>query len=133
MDGLGRARRDLVVVEGCKDILRVAPIDAVAVAIQHVHCDKMGPGIHFTMRAQAAAAADNLSTTGDFRISPNFIRVDRPLGEGMSEFGGAENDLQQVFPAGLKRRNLWPERSGQWGINRAARFDAEDVQPHRSF
>ena len=63
MDHLAGPRRDLVVVERREDVLRVAAVDAVAVAVEHQHVEEVRPLVDaaaLLVRAgHAAVAADD--------------------------------------------------------------------------
>ena len=58
MDDLAGAGRDLLVVERDEDVLRVAAVDPVAVAVEHVDVDEVRVGVDGAVRPDAARPAD---------------------------------------------------------------------------
>ena len=52
MDDLAGAGGNLLVVERHEDVLRVAAVDAVAVAVEHVDVDEMRVGVDRAVRAR---------------------------------------------------------------------------------
>ena len=81
MNHLGRPRWDLMVVQRREDILRIAPVDAIAVAIKHKHIHEMSPFINFArfgmlpsaihgrISVQVAASNPMIATFGSFFMS----------------------------------------------------------------
>ena len=59
MDDLAGAGGNLLVVERDEDVLRVAPVDAIAVAVEHVDVDEMRVRVDRAVGADAAGPADD--------------------------------------------------------------------------
>ena len=132
MDGLRGAGRDLVVIERHENVLRVAAVDAVSVAVEHEDIDEVAARINLPAVVQGAAAADRLSATGDGHVEPDLVRVDRALGEGVAQFQRADHDVEEIVSARSQRRNGRSQRSDQRGIDRVAFMDCKDIDAGRT-
>ena len=98
VDDLAGARRDLLVVERDEDVLRVAAVDPVAVAVEHVDVDEVrdrdrpsrpGPIPPERPMTRSAGAGDQLD--------PDLVGVDGPLAERVADAEGPDHDLDQVL------------------------------------
>ena len=58
VDDLPRARGDLLVVERNEDVLGVAAVDPIPIAVEHVHVDEVREGVDGPVRAHAPRAAE---------------------------------------------------------------------------
>ena len=128
--GLAGSRWQLVIVQRHEDILRVAAIDPAALAVEHERIHKMCPGIDLAVGVQAAAMGQLPPAAGDRDFQPDFIRVNRALGEMVSQFQGAQHDLQQVFSARLERRQFGTQRRDQRAVNRPTLAQSKDIDAH---
>ena len=54
VNDLTGSRRDLLVIEGNEDVLRVAAVNPVAVLVEHVNVDEMSVGVDRPVRADAS-------------------------------------------------------------------------------
>src|SRR4029453_17495789 len=106
MRDLRCAGRNLVIVERREDVLWIASVDAIAMAVEHIHVHEVRPWIDFFVRAQAAAASDDSRGAADFRVHPNLIRIDGALRERMAELDRAQPDFQEIFLPRLQWRNI---------------------------
>src|SRR6266446_6041337 len=91
MDELGRTGRNLMIVERCKNILRIAAVDSVAVAIEHENVHEVRPfidGAGIGAIALGAALADNPVPGTRLEIKPDFIGVRRPLWKRVAHIQG---------------------------------------------
>ena len=82
----GSAGWNLMIVEGHEDVLTIASIDAIAIAIEDIGIDEMRPGIHLPILCHPPTAADDLAGASNGDIHPDLIRVGGALGEQMSRF-----------------------------------------------
>ena len=127
VDDLPRAGGDLLVVEGDEDILRVAAVDPVAVAVEHVDVDEVGVRIDRAVVADPPRAADDLAVAFGDQLDPDFIGIDGPLAERVAQPQGPHDDLDEVGFARLQARHLWPRRRAQGAVHAAPLTDPEDV------
>jgi len=133
MHHLGGARRDLVVVKRREDVLRIAPVDAVAIPVQHVSIDEVRPGIDIAVRAHPAVAADHLVSAADARINPEFIGIDGALRQRVPQLERAQDYFQQIALSSFQSRQLRAQRRSQGGVHRPAFLDPEDVHADGAF
>lgn len=73
---LSRTRRDLLVVKGSEDILRVAAIDPIAIAIEHEDIDEVRPRIDLSRLVRSretSVAADHFTSSSRLKIDPNLV------------------------------------------------------------
>ena len=124
--------RDLVVVEGNEDVLGVAPVDAVAVAIEHIGVDEVRPGIDAAVGAAPTALADHPAVRGRRDFQPDLVGVGRALGEGVADGEGPQHDFDEVLAAGRQGRNARTHRRSERCVDGAALANAEDVHPQRA-
>ena len=123
---------NLVVVERHKDVLGIAAVDAVAVAVEHEHIDEVCVAVDLVAGfcIHAAAAADDLAVALERDVEPDLVGVDGSLGEEMAEGQRADHGFQQVVASLLKHRHCRPQRGSQRGIDRRAFADAKQIHPH---
>ena len=77
-----RTGADLLVVQRGEDVLRVAAVDAVAVAVEHVDVDEVRPRIDRpgVVRVRGRAVASDLQPARRrAEVHPDFVRVNGPL------------------------------------------------------
>ena len=97
----------LFVVERCEDVLRVAAVDAVAVAVEHEDVDEVRPRIDRPgiIRVRSGAVASDLHTArGGTEVHPDLVRVPRALREMVAQAERAHHHFDDVGP--------WPRSSG---------------------
>ena len=129
----GRAGRDLVVVEGCEDVLGIAPVDAVAVPVEHVGIDEVRIRIDgLVVGTQSAADADHLIAPGRGDLEPHFVGVRRALGEGVPEGECPQHHFDDIFAARHQSRHIGSQGCRQRRVDGGAGADAEDVHPEAS-
>jgi hypothetical protein len=123
-----RTRRDLMIVERDEDVLDIATIDPVAVAIQDIGVDEVGPGVDRAIRRARTRATEQpiAGTQGD--VEPKLVRVCRPLGEVMPHSDGAHHKLEQIAPPWLQARQLGANRSQQRAIDGPPFAEPEDIK-----
>src|SRR5262249_26272582 len=85
VDHLSSARGNLLVVQRHKDVLRIAAINSVAVAVQHVDVNEMRVRIHAAVGTNPAGSSDDPITRFRDQFHPDLVGIDRPLAEGMTE------------------------------------------------
>ena len=130
MDHLPGAGGDLMIVKRRENVLRIASVNAIAVAVEHIHIHKVRPGIDFVVRSQAATASDHLASGGGgLGVHPHFVRIHRALGEGVADLERAQDHFHEIGAAALERRHCRPQRRRQRGVDSASFFDAENVHP----
>ena len=100
----GRTRRDLVVVKLGEDVLGVAPIDTIAIAVDDVGVDEVRPRIDGAVRLLTAALAEDVVAAGDGDFEPDLVGVRCSLGEQMAERERAQHDVDDVFAPGSQHR-----------------------------
>lgn len=132
MHDLRRAGRNLVVVERRENVLRIAAVDAVAVAVEHEDVDEMRPRIYFVEHAQRTVAAHDAPGTRGPRVHPDFVRVHRPLREGMAQPQGADDHFEQIIFPALQLRHLRTQRRRERAVHRAAFLESEEIDAHRA-
>src|SRR5262245_45763853 len=120
MHNLARARRNLMIIEGRKNILWISPIDSVPILVEHENIDEMRPRIDFVVPTKSAAAPHRLVAGVNFSLDPDLIRINGALAERMTQRQGAQDHFKQVTVARLERRQPWTQRRCQWRIYRAA-------------
>ena len=125
----GRSGGDLVIVERDEDVLRVAAVDAVAVAVEHEDVDEVGVAVDLlALRCiEATAAADHPVARTDRHIQPDLVGVGRSLREQMAKFERADHRLDEIFLARLEDRQFRPERGVEFPVDFPPLLDAEDV------
>ncbi len=96
MDDLAGAGGNLLVVERHEDVLRVAAVDPVAVAVEHVDVDEMRVRIDRAVGPDAAGAADHAVARPGDQLDPDLVGIDRSLAEGVADPERADHDLDQV-------------------------------------
>ena len=94
-----------MVVEHHENVLGVAAVDAVAVSVEDVRVDEVGPRIDAVVLTHAPADADGLLARGYFDLEPDLVRVRRALREEMSEFQGPDDGLEKIRLTGNEVRN----------------------------
>ncbi len=107
VDHLAGAGRNLLVIEWCEDVLRIAPVDAVPMAVEHVHVAVMGPRVHLSplIRArQSTIAANDSTAAARLKIHPDFVGIRCPLREGMADIERADHHLDNVVLTRLQFR-----------------------------
>lgn len=107
--------------------MRVASIDSVSFAIEHIDVDEVRPGVDAVVLTEAAAATDYFPAASGCDVDPHLIGVGGSLGEMMSDGERADDDINEVTLALLQCGDGGSERGDEWGIDGAAFFDAEDV------
>src|ERR1051325_5609453 len=132
MRNLSSAGRDLVIVKRRKNVLWIAPIDAIAVAIKHEDVNEMRPGIDRVVGTESAGASDDFLTRCNFAFDPDFVGINGALREGMAEFYGAKNGFEQIFLSRFEGGNIRTQRRNQRLVDAAAFLDAEDVHANRA-
>src|SRR5205807_674401 len=85
VDDLPGPRRHLLVVERHEDVLRVATVDPVAVAVEHVDVNEVGIGVDGSVVSDPSRSPDDAAPGGGGQFDPDLVRVDRPLTERMAE------------------------------------------------
>src|SRR5262249_48056919 len=101
MDHLAGARRNLMVVERSKNVLRIAAIDPAAVAVEHEHIDEVRILVDPAMIAsvERSISADNPISGSRGEIDPYLIGICSALGKQMPHPEAADDNLQQIgFP-----------------------------------
>jgi hypothetical protein len=73
MHHCSRTGRDLVVVQGDKNILRITALNALAVAVEQVGVEVIGPWIHVALFIEHAGATDDPVTAAHGDIQPELI------------------------------------------------------------
>ena len=123
---------NLIVVERDKNVLSVAAVDAVAVAVEHEHVDEVRPAVDLVARLgiDAAAAADHLAIAFECDVEPNLVGVNGALRKQVPERQRANHGLQQVGAARFEHRHLWTQRRSQRCVDRRALADPEEIHPH---
>src|ERR1051325_7780923 len=129
MRDLSSARRDLVIVKRRENVLRIAAINAIAVAIKHEDVDEMRPWIDRVVGTESAGASDDFLARHNFAFDPNLIRINGALRERMTEFHGAKDGFEQIFLSRFEGGNIRTQRRNQRLVDAAAFLDAEDVHP----
>ena len=120
VDDLAGAGRDLLVVERDEDVLRVAAVDPVAVAVEHVDVDEVRVRVDRAVRRRCPPERPMTRSPGlRDQLDPDLVGVDRPLAERVAEAERPDDDLDQVRLARLERRDLGPERAEQLAVDRA--------------
>ena len=109
MDDLAGSRRNLLVVERDEDVLRVAAVDPVSLAVEHVDVDEVREGIDRAVRAHSAGTADDPAAGAGDQLDPDLVGINGSLAEGMADCERADDDLDQVLAAGFRR---WEPRGG---------------------
>ena len=100
-----RSGRDLVVVERGEDVLRIAAVDAVAVLVEHVDVEEVGPRVHLAMTPGGSGSSHHLALTiGHRHIGPDLVGIHRALRERMPQFERPDHRLDEV---GLARLQAW--------------------------
>ena len=133
MHDVGRAGRDLVVVQSHEDVLRVAPIDAVTLPVDDEGVDEVRPGIHgVAHRVARAAAPDDAAAAADAHVHPHLVRIGRALGEDVAHAEGADHRLEQIRLAGHERRYLRAQRRQQLAVDPSPALDAEQIDAQRA-
>src|ERR1051325_4098568 len=132
MRNLSSAGRDLVIVKRRKNVLWIAPIDAIAVAIKHEDVDEMRPWIDRVVGTESAGASDDFLTRCNFAFDPDFVGINGALREGMAEFYGAKNGFEQIFLSRFEGGNIRTQRRDQRLFDAAAFLYAEDVHADRA-
>ena len=123
-----RSGRDLVVVERCEDVLRVAAVDAVAVLVEHVHVEEVGPRVHLAMTPGGSGSSHHLALTLRHRhLGPDLVGIDRALSERVPQFERPDHRLDEVGLARLEPGQGGAQRCDEGRIDGAALLDAEEV------
>ena len=122
-----------MIVERRENVLRIASIDPLAIAVEHVDIHKMRPRIDRASFAQTAAAANGAVAADDLRIHPHFVGIDRALRERMPQLQRAQHGLEQISRSWFQRRDLWPQRRDQLAIDRPAFLQREEIHAHSVF
>ena len=123
-----RSGRDLVVVQRGEDVLRVAAVDAVAVLVEHVDVEEVGPRVHLAMTPGGSGSTHHLALTVRHRhIGPDLVGINRALGERMPQFEGPDHRLDEVGLARLESGQGGAQRCDERRINGATLLDAEEV------
>ena len=97
--------RDLVVVERREDVLRIATVDPVAVAVEHEHIEPVGPRIDTARLARprhATARGDQRAIRRCRELEPHFIGVDGALREMVPERQRSHHHLDEILPSRLE-------------------------------
>ena len=128
--GVGRTRWNLVVVERREDVLGIAPVDAVAVAIEHVDVDEMRPRVDRAVGVHPAAAAHDPIAAFQDDVQPELVGICGVLGQRVPHLDGANHRFEQVSPAGLEHRDGRTQRRQKLPVDVAAGLQAEQVHPH---
>ena len=123
---------NLLVVQWGKNVLRIAAVDPVAVAVEHEHVDEMGALIHRPCIAGVTGQAitgKDLSTRTCCELHPDFIGIDRTLAERMANGQCAHHHLHQVIATRLERGQVGPQWPQQLAIDGAAVLQGEKINP----
>src|SRR6185312_1049903 len=104
-------------------------IDAVALAVEHKHIDKMSPAIDLVAvrRVDTAAAADDATAARQCDVQPHLVGVDGTLREQMTELQRANYRFEHIRLTRIERGYVGTKWRGQRGIDRGAAADAEQV------
>jgi len=131
MHDLSGSGRDLVAVERCKDVLRIAPINAIALAIQHIGIQEMRPRIDGIERAQTAASPTNRLPLAAFVSIQISLESVVPCENGCPTVSVRTTTSSRYFRPRCKMGISGRSWSGC--IDRTACFDAKDVHAQGAF
>ena len=124
--------RNLVIVEGREDVLRVATVDPSSIHVQQEDVDKVRPRINLAIGVELAAGSDHPLTGADGHLEPDLVRIDGALGEQVTQFDCADHRVEQVTGSGLQCR----DRGTQWRMQSVRKgpavADSEQIDPHRA-
>ena len=127
MDDLARAGRNLLVIEWHEDVLRVAAIDPVAVAVEHINIDKMRIGVDGPVGAHASGAADHpVARSGD-QLDPDLVGIDRSLTEEVADPSVRTTTSTRYLPPGFQIGDIGAERAQELAFDHSAVAQAEDI------
>ena len=133
VNGLACTGGNLMVVKGNENILRVSSSDAVTIFVDDKVIDKVGPLIDRSVFGSTTADPDDSIAGFCLDLQPQFVRIDRPLGQVVSDFQGSDHGFEQVSLAGLQCRNFWPQRCDQLPFEAPLFPDPKDVDPRTVF
>ena len=95
VNDIARPRRNLVIVQRDEDVLGVASIDPVSLAIDYVGVDEMRPGVDPAIVGLHASTAPDDSISASYRdVEPHLIGIGRPLGEQVAHLDRANHRLE---------------------------------------
>jgi len=125
----GRTRRYLMIIEGDEDILGIAPFDALALPVEQIGVQKIGPGIHIAIGLEFAAATDDIATCRYLHIQPEFVGIGGALSQLMTDVEGADDRLQQITLSRYQGGDIRAQGCMQFTVDIPSRLDAEDIHP----
>ena len=132
MHDRGRTRADLLVVQRREDVLRVAAVDAVAVAIEHEDVDEVREAIDLARvvgTGKRAIAGNLAAARGRAEVHPDLVGIDGALGQRVAEAQRADHDFDDVGAARLQSRQLRAQYS-QRRVEAGTAPQREQVDPH---
>ena len=99
------ARRNLLVVQRYKNVLRIASIDPLTLTVKHVDVEELAPRVDRIALTHRTRASNDAVTGAHGDIKPGLIAVNGSLRVLMSKAAERANDhLQQVALTSNQRR-----------------------------
>ena len=123
----GCSRGDLIVVERCKDVSRIAAVNSVSILIEHVDIDKVGPGIHPSVLIQRTTLAKYSMLIGDLDVHPYLVGIGGSLRKKVAQLEGSNHHFEEVGRARLQLGNFRPDWRCQGRIHRTSFFETEQL------
>ena len=118
--------RHLVAIQRRENVLGIASVDAIAVAIEHERVHEVRVVVDDAAVVTHPAARDHAAALAGDPFDPHLIAVRRALGEVMADLQRPQHRFDQHRLAGDDRRPI-AQRGDQFAIDPAVTSDTEQV------